>query len=53
MIMTTEEKYMKAAIQEAKKAEAIREVPIGCVIVHEDKIIARGFSYCIFLFMLF
>lgn len=44
MIMTTEEKYMKAAIQEAKKAEAIREVPIGCVIVHEDKIIARGYN---------
>ena len=42
--MTTEEKYMKAAIREAKKAEAIREVPIGCVIVHEDKIIARGYN---------
>lgn len=42
--MTTEEKYMKAAIREAKKAEAIKEVPIGCVIVHDDKIIARGYN---------
>ena len=31
--MTQEEKYMKAAIREAKKAYALEEVPIGCVIV--------------------
>ena len=36
------EKFMKAAIQEARKAEAKDEVPIGCVIVKDDKIIARG-----------
>ena len=36
------EKYMKQAIKEAKKAELIDEVPIGCVIVKDDKIIARG-----------
>lgn len=36
------EKYMKAAIKEAKKAELIDEVPIGCVIVKDDSIIARG-----------
>lgn len=35
---------MKAAIREAKKAYALREVPIGCVIVYEDKIIARGYN---------
>ena len=35
---------MKAAIREAKKAEKIQEVPIGCVIVFEDKIIARGYN---------
>ena len=40
--MTKEEKYMRAAIREAKKAEALHEVPIGCVIVYEDKIIGRG-----------
>ena len=35
-------KYMKEALKEAKKAELIDEVPIGCVIVKDDKIIARG-----------
>ncbi len=35
-------KYMKEAIKEAKKAELLDEVPIGCVIVKDDKIIARG-----------
>lgn len=42
--MTQDEKYMKAAIREAKKAYALREVPIGCVIVQNDKIIARGYN---------
>lgn len=37
-------KYMKLALKEAKKAELIDEVPIGCVIVKNDKIIARGFN---------
>ena len=39
-----EEKYMKAAIEQAKKAERINEVPIGCVIVYENKIIARAYN---------
>lgn len=38
------EKYMKEAIKQAKKAEANKDVPIGCVIVHEGKIIARGYN---------
>lgn len=42
--MTQDEKYMKAAIREAKKAYALDEVPIGCVIVQNDKIIARGYN---------
>lgn len=42
--MTREEKYMKAALREAKKALALGEVPIGCVIVYEDKIIGRGYN---------
>jgi len=42
--MTQDEKYMKEAMKQAKKAAAIEEVPIGCVIVHEDKIIARGYN---------
>lgn len=39
-----DEKYMKEAIKQAKKAAAIDDVPIGCVIVYEDKIIARGYN---------
>ncbi len=42
--MNQEEKFMKAAIREARKAEKLEEVPIGCVIVHEGKIIARGYN---------
>lgn len=42
--MTREEKYMKEAIKQAKKAWEIGEVPIGCVIVFEDKIIGRGYN---------
>ena len=37
-------KYMKAALAQAKKAYDLGEVPIGCVIVYEDKIIARGYN---------
>ena len=36
-----DEKYMKEALKQAKKAYALEETPIGCVIVHEGKIIAR------------
>ena len=42
--MTLEEKNMKAAIKQARKAEALGEVPIGCVIEYEGKIIARGYN---------
>lgn len=42
--MTTEERYMKQAITQAKKAAAIGDVPIGCVIVYEGKVIARGYN---------
>ncbi|WP_313181973.1 tRNA adenosine(34) deaminase TadA [Lacrimispora sp.] len=42
--MTTDEKYMRTAIRQAEKAGAIGEVPIGCIIVYEDKIIARGYN---------
>lgn len=37
-------KYMKEAIRQARKAYAIQEVPIGCVIVHGGKIIGRGYN---------
>lgn len=39
-----DEKYMKEAIRQAKKAYALGEVPIGCVIVYQDKIIGRGYN---------
>lgn len=41
---TNKEKYMREAIRQAKKALALEEVPIGCVIVYEDRIIARGYN---------
>lgn len=39
-----DEKYMREAIKQAKKAYALGEVPIGCVIVYEDRIIGRGYN---------
>lgn len=42
--MNENENYMKEAIKQAKKAYAIGEVPIGCVIVYEGKIIGRGYN---------
>ncbi len=42
--MTQDERYMKEALKQAKKAAALGEVPIGCVIVHDGKIIARGYN---------
>lgn len=40
--MNREKKFMRAAIKEALKAKAADEVPIGAVIVVDDKIVARG-----------
>lgn len=42
--MTEQEKFMKEAIRQARKAYALGEVPIGCVIVCEGKIIGRGYN---------
>lgn len=42
--MNQDEKYMREAVKQAKKAYAVNEVPIGCVIVCEDKIIGRGYN---------
>ncbi|MBP5772845.1 MAG: tRNA adenosine(34) deaminase TadA [Eubacterium sp.] len=38
------EQYMKEALKEAEKAKRINEVPIGCVIVKDDKIIGHGYN---------
>ena len=42
--MTPEEKFMREAIRQAKKAAALGEGPIGCVIEHGGRIIGRGYN---------
>ena len=39
-----DEKYMRAALKQARKAIELGEVPIGCVIVYEGRIIGRGYN---------
>lgn len=43
-IRSIQEKYMREPLRQARKAYELGEVPIGCVIVHEGKIIARGYN---------
>ncbi len=42
--MDTDVKYMKKALAQARRALAAGEVPIGCVIVCNDRIVGRGFN---------
>lgn len=42
--MDVNERYMREAIKQARKAMQMGEVPIGCVIVYKDKIIGRGYN---------
>ena len=42
--MNLDEKFMKLALSQAKKAYKNQEVPVGCVIVKDDKVIARGYN---------
>jgi len=42
--MINDEYYIKEALKEAKKAYLIDEIPVGCVIVYNDKIIARAYN---------
>ncbi len=44
MALTEDEKFMKEALKQAKKALELGEVPIGCVIVSEGKIVSRGYN---------
>lgn len=39
-----DEYFMKLAIDEAKKAEALKEVPIGAVLVLDGQVVARGYN---------
>lgn len=43
-ITSIQEKYMREALKQARKAYSLGEVPIGCVIVHEGRIIGRGYN---------
>ena len=38
------EQYMRMAMMEANKAAEIDEVPVGAVVVFDDKIIGRGYN---------
>lgn len=42
--MSQDERFMGEALKEAKKALLIDEVPVGCVIVYNNKIVARGYN---------
>ena len=42
--MTDDERFMREAIRQAKKAAALGEVPVGCVIVRDGRIVARGYN---------
>ena len=42
--LTREEKFMRAAIKAAKKGQAEGEVPIGAVVVYENKVVAKGYN---------
>jgi len=42
--LSDDEKYMKKALMQARKAYSLGEVPIGCIIVYEGKIIGRGYN---------
>ena len=42
--LSPDEKFMKEALRQARKAYKLEEAPIGCVIVYDGKIIARGYN---------
>ncbi len=38
------EYYMRCALGDAQRASSVNEVPVGCVIVHKDRIVGRGYN---------
>jgi len=43
-MITDDERFMKRALHQAERAAALGEVPIGCVIVHEGRVVGRGYN---------
>ena len=41
---SSDERFMREALRQARKAATLGEVPVGCVIVCEGQIIARGYN---------
>jgi tRNA(adenine34) deaminase len=44
MYMESDSEYMHLALAEAAKAESLNEVPVGAIVVFDNKIIGRGFN---------
>jgi len=42
--MTEDERWMESALREAEQAFRLKEVPVGALIVHEGRIIGRGYN---------
>lgn len=42
MIQPTDEKYMRMALAEASRAAAEGEIPVGCLVVADGRIVGRG-----------
>ena len=42
--MSDDKKYMRFALEEANKAFAIEEVPIGAVVIYDNEVIGRGYN---------
>ena len=43
-MITDDERFMKRALHQAERAAALGEVPIGCVIVHDGRVVGRGYN---------
>jgi tRNA(adenine34) deaminase len=42
--MTSHEQWMNLALREAEKAFELNEVPVGAIVVHDNKLIAKGYN---------
>lgn len=43
--MTENEKWMQQALNLAKQAQALNEVPVGAVLIYENQVIGRGYNH--------